>query len=140
MNCEPSVEGINVWFLLSLISLAKMIVAVETQVSDKCFNLCIVRCVTFVAVLLVKFVSEFSLRVLSVLLTSLLYAAGSCWHQFSGVCSNYTSSDDHSHRLLILLGSNHLQQDYKIMLRLKNKVLRLLVSYTVPLFSVLIFS
>ena len=51
----------SVWLLLSLVSLAMMLLAVETQVSDWCiFDLCIVS-VIFVSVLLAKFVSEFSL-------------------------------------------------------------------------------
>ena len=39
MNCESSVDGIYDWLLLSLIRLAIMLLAVETQVSNWCVSI-----------------------------------------------------------------------------------------------------
>ena len=39
MNCESSVDGIYDWLLLSLVSLAIMLLAVETQVSNWCVSI-----------------------------------------------------------------------------------------------------
>ena len=56
MYFKPLVDGFNVCLLLSLVSLVMMLLAVVTQVSEWWFV-----SIIFVSVLLVKFVSEFSL-------------------------------------------------------------------------------
>ena len=39
MNCEPSVDDLYDWLLLSLVSLAMMLLAVETRVSNCCVSI-----------------------------------------------------------------------------------------------------
>ena len=34
MHCKPSVNGITIWLLLSLVRLGMMLLAVDTQISD----------------------------------------------------------------------------------------------------------
>ena len=58
MNCGSSVDGIYVWLLLLLVSLAVILLAVKTRVIDWCVLICVLLVYFFVVVLLV---SEFGL-------------------------------------------------------------------------------
>ena len=51
MNCGSSVDGLYIWLLLSFVSLAMMLLTVETQVSDWCVSIHVLVIVISVVVL-----------------------------------------------------------------------------------------